>query len=1179
MAKPLDPKNTVGIDPYTKQAYAPIPVQTYVNAAADPGTGSVYAGDLDGIPAIYSRANVFVNQINQTQVTRNTNLISNVTGGVTSIVAGDNIIVSSTGPDGTGAVTINAADPGPTNPFDQDLNTFDDVEFNSVATPLITLDQQDFNITIQSGQGTHWIATYGDGLIIDQDYDYASSVVYDSAGNIIFFGGADTTDTVLGIVKLSPAGNIIWQKTLNNSNYCSGDALSVDSDDNLYLTGYESSGDSDRAFLIKLNSAGEILWQQYIDNAPTGNEAGTDIAIASSGSVYVLAFISSDESTSILLKFTNSGSLVWTRKLAGLLDINSGLSIDSNEHLYIVTSYGNNIILLKINSNGNIIWQREIIVPEPPYLNNGQETLVIDSEDFGYITFTSVINGAPGTYLTYLLKFDPSGTIIWQREVVMPGSINASDLAIDSSNNIYLGINHRNANNDFDVTTLKFNSNGLVAWQRTLNSINSSDEYWWWYYGVNNIAASDTGYSICGYQYTEGSGEIFVTNLAADGSGTGTHGPFIYSEASVTVNEISLTSTDSTIVTTTIVTPDISTGDFAVSDADKVYQLYLVSLPEYIWSYNANGSFGPTTYKFPYSVGSTGQVLSLNENNLLEWTTPSPLKVDGNNNIYIDGITDTTVDTGGRNLALGIDTRLTGNWNNFIGFGAGQDATGGFSNNFIGSFAGKFNTTGAYNNFIGYDAGRNNTNGAFNNFIGYLAGSLNTTGANNNFIGDQAGYSNTTGISNSFIGTNAGYSNTTGNSNTFIGNFAGYFNTTGSQNQFIGQEAGYSNTGSNNVFIGDRAGRNNTTASQNVFVGPNCGYSNTTGFSNSFYGEGAGRNNTSGYGNTFLGHQSGYNSNTGILNTFVGLLAGRDSATSSDNSMFGAYAGMFNTTGNRNVFLGALAGYSNTTGNNNNFIGHEAGRSSTTGFSNIFVGRRAGENNTTGFWNIYIGESAGRFISTGSTNISIGYTAGEYNQSGNDNVFIGTSSGRFNSTGYGNNFIGQSAGTNHTTGWYNNFFGFQPGFNSTTGYYNNFIGYFAGYSNTTAYYNNFIGFEAGRFNTTGQTNNFIGYQAGRNVTTGSNNTIIGGLTGSSTLSNTVLIGAGTTERVKVDATGLYINGSYAVNLVAVPTSSIGQAGDVAGRVAANATYFYYCTGTYNGTINIWKRIAWSADTW
>lgn len=58
-------------------------------------------------------------------------------------------------------------------------------------------------------------------------------------------------------------------------------------------------------------------------------------------------------------------------------------------------------------------------------------------------------------------------------------------------------------------------------------------------------------------------------------------------------------------------------------------------------------------------------------------------------------------------------------------------------------------------------------------------------------------------------------------------------------------------------------------------------------------------------------------------------------------------------------------------------------------------------------------------------------------------------------------------------------------------------------------------------------NTFLGYQAGNSVTTGTCNTILGSLTGSSGLSDTVLIGAGATERIKADSTGLYINNSGA----------------------------------------------------
>jgi hypothetical protein len=51
------------------------------------------------------------------------------------------------------------------------------------------------------------------------------------------------------------------------------------------------------------------------------------------------------------------------------------------------------------------------------------------------------------------------------------------------------------------------------------------------------------------------------------------------------------------------------------------------------------------------------------------------------------------------------------------------------------------------------------------------------------------------------------------------------------------------------------------------------------------------------------------------------------------------------------------------------------------------------------------------------------------------------------------------------------------------------------------------------------------------------------------------------------------------NQTTVPSSSLGQDGDIVGLVADDATHHYYCTGTYDGETNIWKRIAWSSDTW
>jgi hypothetical protein len=47
-------------------------------------------------------------------------------------------------------------------------------------------------------------------------------------------------------------------------------------------------------------------------------------------------------------------------------------------------------------------------------------------------------------------------------------------------------------------------------------------------------------------------------------------------------------------------------------------------------------------------------------------------------------------------------------------------------------------------------------------------------------------------------------------------------------------------------------------------------------------------------------------------------------------------------------------------------------------------------------------------------------------------------------------------------------------------------------------------------------------------------------------------------------------------VTSVPTSNVGVQGDKAGTVATDSTYFYVCTGDYDGATVIWKRVTLSA---
>ena len=82
--------------------------------------------------------------------------------------------------------------------------------------------------------------------------------------------------------------------------------------------------------------------------------------------------------------------------------------------------------------------------------------------------------------------------------------------------------------------------------------------------------------------------------------------------------------------------------------------------------------------------------------------------------------------------------------------------------------------------------------------------------------------------------------------------------------------------------------------------------------------------------------------------------------------------------------------------------------------------------------------------------------------------------------------------------------------------------------------------------------------------------------------NATTISAAASSTIEVLATGnltLSSNTGKVKITSTVPTTSIGISGDQEGMVAFDATYMYYCTTDYDGVANVWKRVAWSADTW
>ena len=149
-------------------------------------------------------------------------------------------------------------------------------------------------------------------------------------------------------------------------------------------------------------------------------------------------------------------------------------------------------------------------------------------------------------------------------------------------------------------------------------------------------------------------------------------------------------------------------------------------------------------------------------------------------------------------------------------------------------------------------------------------------------------------------------------------------------------------------------------------------------------------------------------------------------------------------------------------------------------------------------------------MTIGKHNIAHGYRALSYYDTGCDNIAIGHCTAEFMNQGAGCNIAIGRLSSYYMCGSHNIAIGNQSlnGTLFSTGNCNVAIGGSA--------LSSIFG---------GNLNIAIGCNAGSNITTGSNYTIIGSLPAAAGCVCTVLIGAGTCERIKVDNNGLYVNGA------------------------------------------------------
>lgn len=146
-----------------------------------------------------------------------------------------------------------------------------------------------------------------------QNQSTAQSIKTDGAGNVYVSGL--TFSGNWGFYKIDSSGNFVFMRWLNGQG-AQAFGVALGTDNSVHISGYVNGGISGTTdmFVVKYSSAGVFQWNKVLGT--TFATRADDITVDSSNNVYICGFDSTNYSKGIVAKYNSSGTLQWQRTIA-----------------------------------------------------------------------------------------------------------------------------------------------------------------------------------------------------------------------------------------------------------------------------------------------------------------------------------------------------------------------------------------------------------------------------------------------------------------------------------------------------------------------------------------------------------------------------------------------------------------------------------------------------------------------------------------------------------------------------------------------------------------------------------------------------------------------------------------------------------------------------------------------
>ncbi|MBN2463579.1 MAG: SBBP repeat-containing protein [Dehalococcoidia bacterium] len=263
----------------------------------------------------------------------------------------------------------------------------------------------------------------------------------------------------------------------------------IDSSGNVYVTGESKGSGTSRDYAtIKYDSAGNELWVRTYNGPGNWNDMASKMALDSYGSVYVTGLSWGGAGTGYdyaTVKYDSSGNQLWVTRYNGPgnnTDRARGIATDSSGNVYVTgwsigSGTGQDYATVKYDSAGNQLWVKRYNGPGNGY--DGGNDIAIDSSDNVYVCGYSV--GGDTGWDCVTVKYNSAGNELWVARYNGPD--NADDcvhaITVDGLGNVYVtGFTGFGTDSDSgeDYVTIKYDSAGNQLWVRTYNGTGSGDD-------------------------------------------------------------------------------------------------------------------------------------------------------------------------------------------------------------------------------------------------------------------------------------------------------------------------------------------------------------------------------------------------------------------------------------------------------------------------------------------------------------------------------------------------------------------------------------------------------------------------------------------------------------------------------------------------------------------------------